>query len=120
MFLIFRVSDDFSPLPFFLFGDFNFRLDTLSLVQVRYRTEALPIDTVWWCVKYFFLFPDVCLCIQDLSTSAEVQMVMKDSTNELEKIIYEEKGNDHKVCLRDTWNHSGAVRRTAHYNAPVP
>ncbi|XP_053091914.1 inositol polyphosphate-5-phosphatase A isoform X1 [Pangasianodon hypophthalmus] len=68
LYVISRISDDFSPLPFFLFGDFNFRLDTLSLVQ-------------------------------DLSTSAEVQMVMKDSTNEVEKIIYEEKGNDHKQVL---------------------
>lgn len=46
------------------------------------------------------------MCIQDLSTSAEVQMVMKDSTNEVEKIIYEDKGNDHKVRLRDSWNTS--------------
>ncbi|XP_053536104.1 inositol polyphosphate-5-phosphatase A isoform X3 [Ictalurus punctatus] len=67
-YVISRISDDFVPLPFFLFGDFNFRLDTLSLVQ-------------------------------DLSTSAEVQMVMKDSTNEVEKIIYEDKGNDHKQVL---------------------
>ncbi|GAA6106791.1 inositol polyphosphate-5-phosphatase A isoform X2 [Tachysurus ichikawai] len=68
-YVISRISDDFSPLPFFLFGDFNFRLDTLSLVQ-------------------------------DLSTSAEVQIVMKDSTNEVEKIIYEEKGNDCKVLFQ--------------------
>ncbi|KAK2840754.1 hypothetical protein Q7C36_012333 [Tachysurus vachellii] len=68
-YVISRISDDFSPMPFFLFGDFNFRLDTLSLVQ-------------------------------DLSTSAEVQMVMKDSTNEVEKIIYEEKGNDCKVLFQ--------------------
>ncbi|KAK3565724.1 hypothetical protein QTP86_014185, partial [Hemibagrus guttatus] len=67
-YVISRISDDFSPLPFFLFGDFNFRLDTLSLVQ-------------------------------DLSTSAEVQMVKEDSTNEVEKIIYEEKGNNHKQVL---------------------
>ncbi|XP_027022792.2 inositol polyphosphate-5-phosphatase A isoform X1 [Tachysurus fulvidraco] len=67
-YVISRISDDFSTMPFFLFGDFNFRLDTLSLVQ-------------------------------DLSTSAEVQMVMKDSTNEVEKIIYEEKGNDCKQVL---------------------
>lgn len=67
-YVISRISNDFVPLPFFLFGDFNFRLDTRSLVQ-------------------------------DLSTSAEVQMVMKDSTNEVEKIIYEDKGNDHKQVL---------------------
>lgn len=60
------------------------------------------------------------MCIQDLSTSAEVQMVMKDSTNEVEKIIYEDKGNDHKVRLRDSWNHPGAVRCTGHYMALVP
>ncbi|XP_060787356.1 inositol polyphosphate-5-phosphatase A isoform X2 [Neoarius graeffei] len=68
-YVISRVSDDFSPLPFFLFGDFNFRLDTLRLVQ-------------------------------DLSTSAEVQMEMKDSTNEVERIIYEEKDNEHKVLFQ--------------------
>ncbi|KAI5094765.1 type I inositol 1,4,5-trisphosphate 5-phosphatase, partial [Silurus meridionalis] len=67
-YVISRISNDFGPLPFFLFGDFNFRLDTLRLVQ-------------------------------DLSTTAEVQMVM-DSTNEVEKIIYKEKGNDHKVLFQ--------------------
>ncbi|XP_049341751.1 inositol polyphosphate-5-phosphatase A [Astyanax mexicanus] len=68
-YIINRISDSsYSPLPFFLFGDFNFRLDTQSLVQ-------------------------------NLSTSAEVQTVKKDSSNEVEKIIYEEKDNDHKVLL---------------------
>ncbi|KAM3868297.1 inositol polyphosphate-5-phosphatase A [Diretmus argenteus] len=63
-----RISDSsYTPLPFFLFGDFNFRLDTLSLVQ-------------------------------HLSTSADVQTV-KDGSNEVEKIICEEKDNDHKVVL---------------------
>ncbi|XP_026880832.1 inositol polyphosphate-5-phosphatase A isoform X1 [Electrophorus electricus] len=67
-YVINRVSDScYSTLPFFLFGDFNFRLDTLSLVQ-------------------------------NLSTSAEVQTV-KDSSNEVEKIIYEKKDNDHKQVL---------------------
>lgn len=66
-YVINRISDGgTSPLPFFLFGDFNFRLDTLSLVQ-------------------------------HLSTSADVQTVTKDSSNEVEKIICEEKDNDHKV-----------------------
>ncbi|TSL97361.1 Type I inositol 1,4,5-trisphosphate 5-phosphatase [Bagarius yarrelli] len=69
-YVISRISDDFGSLPFFLFGDFNFRLDTLSLVQ-------------------------------DLSMASEVQMVMKDSTNEVEKIIYEEKGNDRKLLEYD-------------------
>lgn len=46
-------------------------------------------------------------------------MVMKDSTNEVEKIIYEEKGNDRKVRSRDSWNHSDA-RCTARYMALVP
>ncbi|KAA0713720.1 Type I inositol 1,4,5-trisphosphate 5-phosphatase [Triplophysa tibetana] len=33
-YVISRISDSsYSPVPFFLFGDFNFRLDTLSLVQ---------------------------------------------------------------------------------------
>ncbi|KAF0033441.1 hypothetical protein F2P81_013507 [Scophthalmus maximus] len=67
-YVINRVSDSrYSPLPFFLFGDFNFRLDTLSLVQ-------------------------------HLSTEADVQTVRKDS-NEVEKIIWEEKDNDHQVLL---------------------
>uniref|UniRef100_A0A8C1WF96 inositol-polyphosphate 5-phosphatase n=1 Tax=Cyprinus carpio TaxID=7962 RepID=A0A8C1WF96_CYPCA len=68
-YVINRISESsYSPLPFFLFGDFNFRLDTLSLVQ-------------------------------NLSMSAEIQKVKKDSSNEVEKIIYEEKDNDHKVLL---------------------
>ncbi|XP_036382983.1 inositol polyphosphate-5-phosphatase A [Megalops cyprinoides] len=68
-YVINRVSDSsYTPLPFFLFGDFNFRLDTLSLVQ-------------------------------NLSRSADVQTVKKDSSNEVEKIICEEKDNDHKVLL---------------------
>ncbi|KAL6456786.1 hypothetical protein MHYP_G00353300 [Metynnis hypsauchen] len=68
-YVIKRITDGtYSPMPFFLFGDFNFRLDTQSLVQ-------------------------------NLSTSAEVQTVKKDSSNEVEKIIYEEKDNDHKQVL---------------------
>uniref|UniRef100_A0A674EX31 inositol-polyphosphate 5-phosphatase n=1 Tax=Salmo trutta TaxID=8032 RepID=A0A674EX31_SALTR len=68
-YVINRISESsYTPLPFFLFGDFNFRLDTLSLVQ-------------------------------NLSTSAEVQTVKKDSSNEVEKIICEEKDNDHKILL---------------------
>lgn len=72
-YVISRISDSrYSPAPFFLFGDFNFRLDTLSLVQ-------------------------------NLSTSADIQTIKtvknKDSSNEVEKIIFEEKDNDHKVLL---------------------
>ncbi|XP_035513618.1 inositol polyphosphate-5-phosphatase A [Morone saxatilis] len=68
-YVINRISDScYTPLPFFLFGDFNFRLDTLSLVQ-------------------------------HLSTSADVQTVKKDCSNEVEKIICEEKDNDHQVLL---------------------
>lgn len=68
-YVINRISDNIhTPLPFFVFGDFNFRLDTLSLVQ-------------------------------HLSTSADIQRVMKDSSNEVEKIICEEKDNDHQVLL---------------------
>uniref|UniRef100_A0A672SZW7 inositol-polyphosphate 5-phosphatase n=1 Tax=Sinocyclocheilus grahami TaxID=75366 RepID=A0A672SZW7_SINGR len=68
-YVINRISDSsYSPLPFFLFGDFNFRLDTLSLVQ-------------------------------NLSMSADIQTVKKDCSNEVEKIICEEKDNDHKVLL---------------------
>ncbi|XP_024273321.1 inositol polyphosphate-5-phosphatase A isoform X2 [Oncorhynchus tshawytscha] len=70
-YVINRISESsYTPLPFFLFGDFNFRLDTLSLVQ-------------------------------NLSTSAEVQTVKKDSSNEVEKIICEEKDNDHKILKYD-------------------
>eukprot|EP00064_Thunnus_orientalis_P007568 superscaffoldBa00000849_g7590 len=69
-YVINRISDNrYTPLPFFLFGDFNFRLDTLSLVQ-------------------------------HLSTAADVQTVKKDSSNEVEKIICEEKDNDHQVLLQ--------------------
>lgn len=68
-YVINRISDNrHASLPFFLFGDFNFRLDTLSLVQ-------------------------------HLSTAADVQTVKKDSSNEVEKIICEEKDNDHQVLL---------------------
>ncbi|KAJ3603981.1 hypothetical protein NHX12_028722 [Muraenolepis orangiensis] len=57
-----------SPLPFFLFGDFNFRLDTLCLVE-------------------------------HLSTATDVHTVNKEDSNEVEKITWEEKDNDHKVVL---------------------
>uniref|UniRef100_A0A3Q3L6R2 inositol-polyphosphate 5-phosphatase n=1 Tax=Labrus bergylta TaxID=56723 RepID=A0A3Q3L6R2_9LABR len=68
-YVINRISDNrFTALPFFLFGDFNFRLDALSLVQ-------------------------------HLSTSAEIQTVTKDSSNEVARIICEEKDNDHQVLL---------------------
>uniref|UniRef100_A0A8C9ZD39 inositol-polyphosphate 5-phosphatase n=1 Tax=Sander lucioperca TaxID=283035 RepID=A0A8C9ZD39_SANLU len=68
-YVINRISDSrYIPLPFLLFGDFNFRLDTLSLVQ-------------------------------HLSTSADVQTVKKDSSDEVKKIICEEKDNDHQVLL---------------------
>ncbi|XP_076010370.1 inositol polyphosphate-5-phosphatase A [Genypterus blacodes] len=84
-YVINRISDSrYSPLPFFLFGDFNFRLDTLSLVQ-------------------------------HLSNSADVQTVKKDSSNEVKKIICEEKDNDHKVLLHIeeklfTYLHQAAFR----------
>nr|XP_020446273.1 type I inositol 1,4,5-trisphosphate 5-phosphatase-like isoform X2 [Monopterus albus] len=69
-YVINRISDNcYTPLPFFLFGDFNFRLDTLSLVQ-------------------------------HLCTSADMQTVKKDNSNEVEKIICEEKDNDHQVLLQ--------------------
>ncbi|XP_061624512.1 inositol polyphosphate-5-phosphatase A isoform X4 [Phyllopteryx taeniolatus] len=64
-----RISDNcHNTTPFFLFGDFNFRLDTLSLVQ-------------------------------HLSTSAEVQTVKKDSSNEVQKIICEEKADRQVILL---------------------
>ena len=36
---------------------------------------------------------------QDLSTATDVQTVTKDGSNEVEKIIWEEKDNDHKVAM---------------------
>lgn len=55
-------------------------------------------------VRRMFTPPPVCdpflslyLCEQHLSTSADVQTVKKDSSNEVEKIICEEKDNDHQV-----------------------
>ncbi|XP_051780172.1 inositol polyphosphate-5-phosphatase A isoform X2 [Erpetoichthys calabaricus] len=64
-----RISDNtYSLLPFFLFGDFNFRLDTQSLVE------------------------NVC-------SSGDIQTIQTGSNNEVEKIICEEKENDHKVLL---------------------
>uniref|UniRef100_A0A3Q3LWA0 inositol-polyphosphate 5-phosphatase n=1 Tax=Mastacembelus armatus TaxID=205130 RepID=A0A3Q3LWA0_9TELE len=69
-YVINRISDScYTPLPFFVFGDFNFRLDTLSLIQ-------------------------------HLCTSADVQTVKKDSSNEVERIICEKKDNDHQVLLQ--------------------
>lgn len=45
----------------------------------------------------------VFVCVQNLSTSADIQTVKtvknKDSSNEVEKIIFEEKDNDHKVII---------------------
>ncbi|XP_051780170.1 inositol polyphosphate-5-phosphatase A isoform X1 [Erpetoichthys calabaricus] len=68
-YVINRISDNtYSLLPFFLFGDFNFRLDTQSLVE------------------------NVC-------SSGDIQTIQTGSNNEVEKIICEEKENDHKVLL---------------------
>ncbi|KAK2837480.1 hypothetical protein Q5P01_014692 [Channa striata] len=69
-YVIERISEScHSPLPFFLFGDFNFRLDTFGLVQ-------------------------------HLSSSAEVKRVTKHHSDEVWKIICEEKDNDHQVLLQ--------------------
>lgn len=92
-------SRNSSP-PFFLFGDFNFRLDTRSLVQVL---NNLFLCKLSWCVSawHFDIYPSLCLCFceQHLSTSANVQRVKKDSSNEVEKIICKEKDNDHQVVI---------------------
>lgn len=100
-----RISDSsYSPLPFFLFGDFNFRLDTLSLVQVGHD----PCTGCFVAGEDQLMRKNVPQCSLDtnrvlvcheqhLSTSADVQTVKKDSSNEVEKIICEEKDNDHKV-----------------------
>ncbi|MEQ2200264.1 hypothetical protein XENOCAPTIV_026328 [Xenoophorus captivus] len=69
-YVINRISDSPSnPIPFFLFGDFNFRLDTLTLVQ-------------------------------RLTIEADVVKVMKDRTNEVEKIIFEEKDDGRQMLLQ--------------------
>ncbi|MED6247057.1 hypothetical protein ATANTOWER_028945, partial [Ataeniobius toweri] len=69
-YVINRISDSPSnPFPFFLFGDFNFRLDTLTLVQ-------------------------------RLTIEADVVKVMKDRTNEVEKIIFEEKDDGRQMLLQ--------------------
>uniref|UniRef100_A0A146NPY5 inositol-polyphosphate 5-phosphatase n=1 Tax=Fundulus heteroclitus TaxID=8078 RepID=A0A146NPY5_FUNHE len=66
-YVIDRVSDSrYAAMPFFLFGDFNFRLDTLALVQ-------------------------------HLTIEADV---VKDGNYDVEKIIFEEKDNDHQVLLQ--------------------
>ncbi|KAI3372416.1 hypothetical protein L3Q82_022906 [Scortum barcoo] len=102
-YVINRISDSrYTPLPFFLFGDFNFRLDALSLVQVfrsfHSSRHSGHRDVSAWC---FDTDPSPCLCFheQHLSNSADVQKVKKDSSNEVEKIICEEKDNDHQVLL---------------------
>ncbi len=65
------------------------------------RLSFLPKLRWWGCVSTwrFDLEPSLhlCFCEQDLSTSADVQTVKKDSSNEVEKIICEEKDNDHQV-----------------------
>lgn len=99
-----RISDALhTPTPFFLFGDFNFRLDALSLVQVTL------ISCYVWVLKMHFC-PVCChrpfsLCFhkQHLSTSADVQRVTKDSSNEVEKIICEEKDNQVIRTTADTY-----------------
>uniref|UniRef100_H3ACA3 inositol-polyphosphate 5-phosphatase n=2 Tax=Latimeria chalumnae TaxID=7897 RepID=H3ACA3_LATCH len=69
-YIINRITDHrYTLLPFFLFGDFNFRLDTRSLVQT-------------------------------LCSSAEIQTVREDNSNEVERIVCEERDNDHKVLLQ--------------------
>lgn len=57
--------------------------------QVIRRVSAGHIDTNPFLCS--------CFCEQHLSTSADVQTVKKDSSNEVEKIICEEKDNDHQV-----------------------
>lgn len=49
--------------------------------------------------QHFTPSPPCALCfgVQHLSTSADVQTVKKHSSNEVEKIICEDKDNDHQV-----------------------
>ena len=54
------------------------------------------------CVRVCVCLVCVCACcarVQDLSTATDVQTVTKDGSNEVEKIIWEEKDNDHKVTM---------------------
>ncbi|KAJ0004936.1 hypothetical protein NQD34_011150, partial [Periophthalmus magnuspinnatus] len=65
-----RITDQrYDRLPFFLFGDFNFRLDSKQVIE-------------------------------SLCSSATMQTVRADDTNEVDKLIFRETENDRKVVLQ--------------------
>lgn len=55
----------------------------------------------WRCVSVGLIdlgpFLCLCVCVQHLSTAADVQTVKRECSNEVEKIICEEKDNDRQV-----------------------
>uniref|UniRef100_A0A3Q3WZW2 inositol-polyphosphate 5-phosphatase n=1 Tax=Mola mola TaxID=94237 RepID=A0A3Q3WZW2_MOLML len=65
------------------------------------RKNALRYVINRYLVNILTPTPPCALCfgVQHLSTSADVQTVKKDSSNEVEKIICEDKDNDHQVLL---------------------
>lgn len=101
-----RISDSHCTpptLPFFLFGDFNFRLDTQSLVQVHLN---IFLTFEGFAAAVLTSNPLLMSRRQHLSTSAEAQTVKKSSSDEVERLIWEEKDNDHQVSrtgLGRTW-----------------
>ncbi|XP_052468331.1 inositol polyphosphate-5-phosphatase A isoform X1 [Carassius gibelio] len=69
-FVLDRITDQrFERLPYFIFGDFNFRLDSK-------------------------------LVIERLCSMASMQTVRSTDTNEVDKLIFRESDNDHKVVLQ--------------------
>ncbi|KAI7805163.1 putative type I inositol 1 [Triplophysa rosa] len=65
-----RISDQrYEKVPYFIFGDFNFRLDSKRVIE-------------------------------SLCSTATMQTVRVDGTNEADKLIFRESDNDHKVVLQ--------------------
>ncbi|XP_056617120.1 inositol polyphosphate-5-phosphatase A-like [Triplophysa dalaica] len=65
-----RISDQrYEKVPYFIFGDFNFRLDSKRVIE-------------------------------SLCSAAAMQTVKADGTNEVDKLIFRESDNDHKVVLQ--------------------
>ncbi|TSK22641.1 Type I inositol 1,4,5-trisphosphate 5-phosphatase [Bagarius yarrelli] len=65
-----RITDQrYEKLPYFLFGDFNFRLDSKQVIE-------------------------------SLCSTATMQTVRTADTNEVDKLIFRESDNDHKVVLQ--------------------
>ncbi|CAM4728187.1 unnamed protein product [Leuciscus chuanchicus] len=69
-FVLDRITDQrFERLPYFIFGDFNFRLDSKQVIE-------------------------------SLCSTATMQTVRSTDTNEVQKLIFRESDNDHKVLLQ--------------------